>query len=132
MIEAVIEAVSNLVSPTGKASSLCDEFDLVLVDAGRVRKFHEFKGRRFCAFGFAAAAILYHLADLEELLRRTNSNNFLVQAVRLYLQSDYVHAALLAVAKFTQNVTLPFLNFCEKASQSDCVKYFPGKFSFKC
>lgn len=56
--EKALETISNLVSPSGKKISVCDSFDLVLADAGRTRKFHSFKQRRFGTLGYSSAATL--------------------------------------------------------------------------
>ena len=45
----------------------------------------------------------------------------LVQACRLYLECEYVVAALKALANCTFNVTMPFLNCVEKTDQNDLV-----------
>ena len=49
----------------------------------------------------------------------------LLQACRLYLECEYVVAALKALANFTFNVTMPFLNCVEKTDQNDLVNILP-------
>ena len=41
---------------------------------------------------------------------------------KLYLESEYVTAALKAVANFTYTVTMPYLNCVERSDQNDLVK----------
>ena len=65
------------------------------------------------------------IPQFKKLLERTNKNNLLVRACRLYLESDFVVAALKALANFTYFVTMPFLNFVEQCDQNEMVLVLP-------
>lgn len=48
-----------------------------------------------------------------------------MRACRLYVENEFIAAGLKALANFTFNVTMPYLNFVEKSSQSDLVAMLP-------
>lgn len=127
IVEAAVEAIIKLVSPSAKSYGLSDLFDTVLEEANERRMFYTFKSRRFGKFGIQAAAILHHRRHLLETIRRAGSRNLLVQAAEIYLTNPLVLVALEVFGKFTQKVTFPFLNFCSKADQGACVRLMPGK-----
>ena len=60
-----------------------------------------YKQRRFTKLGYSAGTVLDCLAQYEKILETTNFNNLLVQACKLYTESEYVRAALKALAYFT-------------------------------
>jgi hypothetical protein len=75
--------------------------------------------------GYTASTILYHLEDYQDLLNSTKSNNQLVQACRVYLQCEFVLLGLKVLSWFTYQVTLPFLNMVEQATQQDLLTILP-------
>lgn len=79
--EAAILAMCSLVSNNGKKSSLCEEFDNTLSKNERKKKIHDFKERRFAAFGYSAAACIYHWKDLEDLLGMDYKYRYLIRKV---------------------------------------------------
>ena len=75
--------------------------------------------------GYTAEAIYDSLPQFQKLLERTHTNNLLVRACRLYLESKFVMAALKALSYFTSQVTMPYLNAVEKCDQNELVKMLP-------
>lgn len=126
--EAAIEAIMKLIEPSGKTFSLHGAFEQVAMEANSKVVLRSFSNRRFAKKGHDAAGILYHRHHILEAIRRNNTNNMLVQAVNIYLHNNYVLAAIEAIALFSFNVTLPFLNFTEKGTQSECLTVLPGEF----
>lgn len=132
--DVAIEAVMKLIEPSGKTFSLHNIFEQVTHEQNIKIVLRSFKTRRFCKKRHDAAGILYHREHILETIRRSGSNNQLVQAVQFYL-SYYlllcyyiILAEIEALAKFTYHITFPFLNFTEKATQQDCVKILPKMF----
>jgi hypothetical protein len=123
--EAALLAFTKIAMNTGHPSSLYLEFEKILVDRGRTKKFSLLKERRFCVLGYTAAAILYHLEDFRELLRTTKSNNLLVLALRVYIDNEFLLSCFAALANFNYHVTFPYFYFCEKATQELALDVFP-------
>lgn len=117
----------KLIEPSAKTFSLHDTFEQVCLESNVKIVLRSFNTRRFAKKGHDAAGILYHKDNILEAIRRKNTNNLLMQAVSLYLNNNYILAALEALAKFTYFVTFPFLNFTEKATQEECVDLLPSK-----
>lgn len=130
--EAALTALIKLCCNDGHKSSQYDIFDAILAEKSRTRKFTIFKERRFCQLGYSAAAVLYHLDDIKDLLKRTKSTNLLVRACKLYVENSYLVNSFKALAIFTNEVTMPFLYFNEKSTQEDCVKMFPELYRDLC
>ena len=105
------------VTPT----SLAKEFDMILENDSVHKSLSLYKERRFTKLGYTAGAIVDCLPQFEKLLEQTHHNSMLVQACTLYLESDYIIASLKALANFTCNVTMPYLNFVERSDQNDLV-----------
>lgn len=84
-----------------------------------------YKERRFARLGYSAGAIFECIPQFKKLLQRTTKNNLLVRACRLYLESDFVIAALKALSNFTYFITMPFLNCVEQCNQNDLVNILP-------
>ena len=55
----------------------------------------------------------------------TSANNLLVQACKLYLESEIFLTELKVLAYFTHKVTLPLLNCIAISDQNDLVEIFP-------
>ena len=125
VIIAVINVLCKLVTNDGHKSSIHDEFDDMLRNQNKSKKFSLYKERRFGLLGYSAAALLYHIDDLKVTLGATHSGNQLVQACELYLQIDYVKVALQCLAWFTYKITLPFLNMCEMETPKSLLRILP-------
>jgi hypothetical protein len=123
--EAALTALTKISMNTGHKSSLYAEFDKILSDKNKSKKFSLLKERRFCLLGYTAAAILHHLEDFKELLISTKSKNLLVLACRVYIENDFVLKCISALAYFTFTVTFPYFNLCEKALQADFKHIMP-------
>ena len=121
-----INALLKLISPDNSANSvsLADEFDSIVEMAGEVKHMSLYHERRFTALGYAAAAILAAWFLLKKLLMDTSANNLLVQACKLYLESEVFLTVLKVLAYFTHKVTLPLLNCIAIGNQNDLVQIF--------
>ena len=119
-----INALLKLTSPDNSANSvsLSDEFDYIVEKAGEVKHMSLYHKRRFTALGYAAAAILAAWSLLTKLLMDTSANNLLVQACKLYLESEI---ELKVLAYFTHKVTLPLLNCIAIGNQNELLEIFP-------
>ena len=51
-------------------------------------------------------------------MEQTTHTNMLTEACKLYLESDYILAAMRALENFTYHVTMPYLNFVEQSDQN--------------
>jgi hypothetical protein len=123
--ESALLAFTKIATNTGHQSSLYLEFEKILANNNKSKKFSLLKERRFCLLGYTAAAILYHLEDFKELLRTTKSNNLLVLACRVYVENEFLLSCFAALAYFTFHVTFPYFNCCEKSTQEDALELFP-------
>ena len=65
--------------------------------------------------GYTAGALLECVPILQKILSDTT---LLVQACKLYLECDFIIAAMRALANFTYSVTMPYLNFVGKSDQN--------------
>ena len=79
---------------SGKPATLSKDFDRVLEEQGLVHcwNVYPYSGRFF---------------QITTLI--------LVQACRLYLECDFIIVAMMALANFTNFVTMPYVNFVEKS-----------------
>lgn len=126
--ESALLAFTRIAINTGHQSSLYLEFEKIIADNGKSKKFSLFKERRFCLLGYTAAAVLYHLQDFKDLLATTKSNNLLVLACRIYVENEFLLSCFAALAYFTYRVTFPYFNFCEKSTQIEAREVFPQLF----
>ena len=74
--------------------------------------------------GYTTGSLADCLPIFQKILSETTQNNMLVQACRLYLENEYIIAAMKALANFTYQVTMPYLNFVEKAIKMICLELF--------
>ena len=88
--------------------------------------YHE---RRFTALGYAAPAILAAWSLLMKLLMDSYTNNLLVQACKLCLESEIFLTELKVLAYFTHQVTLPLLNCIAIGNHNDLLEIFPKLWS---
>ena len=125
--KAAINALLQLVAKggDGKTVSLADVFERILEKDGVYKSYSLYKGRRFATLGYTAGAIYECLPQFRELLEKTHTNNLLVQVGRLYLESEFIIAALKALPNFTYKVTMPYLNAIEKVDQNELIKILP-------
>ena len=127
MVEAALEALLKLVAHEGdgKTISLADLFTLKLNEAGVHKTFSLYKEKRFKRTGYQAVAVYDCIPYVRQILNDTTLNNLLIRACRLYLENDFIIAGFKALANFTYNVTMPFLNFVEKVNQDCLVELLP-------
>ena len=112
IVEAALKALLKLVAHEGdgKTTSLADQFDRILEEAGVYKSFSLYKEKRFTRLGYQSGAIYDSLPYLRKLLDETPLNNLLVRACKLYIESEYILAAFKALANFTYRITMPYLN----------------------
>ena len=127
VVVAGMQALMKLIThdKSGNTVSLAEEFDTLLESEGQVKHMVLYHGRRFTNLGYCAASILSALPQLRKLLDDTHKSNLLVEACKLYINCEFFLAELHVLAVFTQNVTLPFLNYLEKSCQKDLLHMFP-------
>ena len=121
---AFLKLISN--EESAKPTSLAKDFDLILEEEKVVKSFSLYKERRFSKLGYTAGALVDCIPLFQKLLEATHHNNMLVQACKLYLECEYIHAAWRTLAYFTYYVTMPFLNCIEKNDQNDLVQLLPN------
>ena len=107
-----IYALLKLVTPDHCANSvsLADEFDIIVERKGGMKRMSLYHERRFTKLGYAAASIVNAFDLLKQLVTETSANNLLVQACKLYLESETFLTELKVLAFFTHKVTMPLLN----------------------
>ena len=116
-ITALLKLVSQ--EESAKPTSLAKDFDIILEKDNVTKRFSFYKERLFTKLGCAAASVIDCIPQFQKLLSQTKYNNNLVQACRLYLENDYILAAVNALSYFTYKVTMPHLNCAEKCNQND-------------
>ena len=124
LIGAVIPALLKLVAhdADGRSTSLADEFELILEEDNVHKSYILYKERRFSKLGYSAASLFDCLPQFEKLLERATENNLLIRGCELYLESDFIRAALKALDNFTYYDTMPFLNCIERCDQNQLVE----------
>ena len=117
---AAVKAMLKLVSheESGKPTSMAKDFDRQLEEDGIAKSMSLYKERRFAKLGYSAGAILDCIQQYDFFLDKTTYNNLLVQACKLYTESEYIRAAFKALAYFTYRVTMPLLNCVERCDQN--------------
>ena len=122
-----INALLKLITPdhSAKAVSLSDEFDFLVEQSGTVKHISLYHERRFTNLGYAAASLLHAVDLLKTLLLETPANNLLVQACRMYLESEVFLTELSVLSYFTHKVTLPLLNCVSFGRQEYLLEKLP-------
>ena len=121
--KAAVEALLTLVAKggDGKSVSLGQEFE----EDGVSKSYSLYKEKRFTKLGYTAGAIYECIPQFQKLLQKTHTNNLLVRACRLYLESEFIVASLKALSNFTYRVTMPYLNAVEKCDQNQLLDILP-------
>ena len=101
---AALTAFTKLAINDRHKSSLHEQFDKELQVAAKSKKFSEFKERCFRLLGYTAASVLYHMEKFKNVLQNPRSNNLLVQACNLYINTDFTTMALQRLAWFTHKI----------------------------
>ena len=127
VIPALLKLVSRDVD--GKASSLSEEFGLILEEDGIYKTYSLYKECRFAKLGYSAGSIYDCLPQFQKLLDRTAKNNLLIRACKLYLESDFIVESLKVLSNFTYYVTMPFLNCVEHNDQNQLIELLPKLFA---
>ena len=105
---------------------MCDEFSLILEEAGAHKTFSLYSERRFTRLGYQSGAVYDCIPYFKKLLAVRNLNNLLVRACKLYLENDFILAASKALVNFTHRVTMPFLNAIERCTQEELIEILPN------
>ena len=127
MVAAALEALLKLVAHEGdgKTISLADLITLKLEEAGVHKTFSIYKEKRFTRLGYQAGALYDCITYCRQILNDIPLNNLLIRTCQLYLEDDFIIAGFKALANFTYNVTMPFLNFVEKTNQDCLIELLP-------
>ena len=126
-----IKTILNFVSHDKSASSTnqAELFDTILQREKQVKHMSIYHERRFTKLGFSAASILNALPYLRMLVNESHLSNQHIEAVRLFLDSEFFITELVVLSYFTHRVSLPLLNCVEISSQPDLLKILPQLFS---
>ena len=122
-MKALLKLVAR--EESGKPTSLSKEFDAALEEEGLTKSLSLYIERRWTKTGYTAGALVECIPILKKILNETTLNNMLVQACRLYLECDFIVAAMRALANFTYFVTMPYLNLVEKSDQNKLCVILP-------
>ena len=102
-----------------------EQFDCVLEEDGVHKSLSLYKEKRFTNLGYLAGAVYDCLPYFRKLLRETPLNNLLIRSCKLYIENPFIAAGFKALAIFTYQVTMLYLNFVEKSSQEDLINLLP-------
>ena len=89
------------------------QFDCVLEEDGVHKSLSLYKEKRFTKLGYLAGAVYDCLPYFRKLLTETPLNNLLIWSCKLYVKNPLFAAGFKALAIFTYQVTMPYLNFVE-------------------
>lgn len=128
IVEIAIEACTSLVLNTGKKTSMYKDFNRICEEDNLKRKMGGYKQRRFTKLGYCAGTIVHHLPQFKKLVS-TSATNLHSQAVKLYLEQDYIIDAMVCLAKITETVTLPFLEMVQKSTHPQLLQILPQLFT---
>ena len=107
-----IKSTLGLVSRDKSAASStnqADLFDFILQCEKQVKHMALYHERRFTKLGFSAASIINALPYLQMLLNKSHLSNQHIEAIRLFLDSEFFLTELSVLAYFTHKVSLPLL-----------------------
>ena len=110
VVETALTALLKLVShgDDSKTTSLAQQLDIILEEAGVHKSFSIYKERRFTKLGYQAGAVYECIPYFKKILTETPLYNLLIRACKLYLENYFILAGMKTLANFTYNV--PFLN----------------------
>ena len=126
-VESGIDAIISLVT-SNKSANSCSQADLfqhICDREGVSKRIFLYQQRRFAKIGKAAACILQASDVLTMLLDEVQVTNQLVESCKVYMASELFITELECLAYFNHNVTFPFLNCVEQASQDDLLVVLP-------
>lgn len=124
IVELAIEAITKLVLNTGHKTSLHREF-LDICNEGKIsRDIVRYIPRRFAKLGYCAGTVVHHLPELRQLLSKFSSNQH-SQACKLYLSFPFILDAMVALAKMTEFVVLPFLDMVQNSDNIFLLQILP-------
>ena len=112
-IDALMSSVSH--AHSGKTTSQADLFDYICEREGVVKRLFLYQQRRFAKLGKAAASVVDAYPILKLLLDEVQETNQLVEACKIYIESEIFLTELEVLAYFNHKVTFPFLHCVEKA-----------------
>ena len=110
---------------SGKPAALSKEFDGALEEEGLAKSLSLYIERRWTKTGYTAGVLVECVPILRKIFSDTSLNNMLVHACHLYLECDFIIAAMRAFANFDYFVTMPYLNFIEKSDQNELCQSLP-------
>ena len=117
-VEAGIDSLLTLVShdKSGKSCNLASLFDRICEREGATKRIFMYQERRFAKLGKAAAAIVEAYPMLRLILDESTTTNQLIEACKIYIESELFYTELETLAYFNYHITFPFLNVIEKFS----------------
>ena len=71
---------------------------------------------------YSSGSIVDSISQFNKLLVQTTYNSVLLQTFRLYVENEYIVAAMKALSYFTYKVTMPFFNCVEKFDHNGLTK----------
>ena len=92
---------------------------------GVVKRLFLYQQRRFAKLGKAAASLVKAYPIIKLLLNEVQETNQLVEACKIYIESEIFQTELEVLAYFNHKVTFPFLHCVEKSTQLDLLSIFP-------
>ena len=89
-----------------------------------VKRTFLFQQCRFAKLGKAAASLLEALPIIKKVVDETYNNNVLIEACKLYIESELFIVALEVLVLFNHHIFL-FLNSTENCEQKDLLNILP-------
>ena len=111
-----MKALLKLVAPeeSGKPTSLSKDFNRALEEEGLTKSLSLYIERRWTKTGYTACALVECVSIFQKILSDTNLNNMLVLACRLYLECDFIIAAMRALCYYIRMLCVTVFNFCTR------------------
>ena len=100
---------------SGKTTSQADLFDYICEREGVVKRLFLYQQRRFAKLGKAAASLVEAYPIIKLVLNEVQETNQLVEACKIYIESEIFQTELEVLAYFNHKVTFPFLHCVEKS-----------------
>ena len=90
-----------------------------------VKRTFLFQQCRFAKLGKAAASLLEALPIIKKVVDETYNNNVLIEACKLYIESELFIMALEVLVLFNHHIIFLFLNSTENCDQKDLMNILP-------
>lgn len=124
IVEIAIEAITKLVTNTGHKTSLAKQFSDICDAQNKQKKIGFYHQRRFTKLGHCAGTIVHNLEEIRLLLERHHGNTH-SQACKLYVEVPFIINGMMALSKFTEFVTLPYLVLVQNENHEVLLNLLP-------